>query len=394
MTPIPGDVFNLAVGQPSRDLIPVHELHETMTESLQFVDDPLLFQYPSVEGALSMRRDLSHFLFTSGRYPSNLSPGNLRITYGNSHAIPLAIQALTQPGDNVIVENPTYFLSSKFFSECHVTVHGCTAHAGLDMDEFVSIARKVKPKLVYVNPIHHNPSGTCLSTLARERLLHLSVELGFYILSDEPYVLLSFNQTVNESETSLATTAQRVLPNSYDRLICFGSFSKIIAPGLRCGWINSSNQLLNLISQSGSLVSGGSPAPILVESIRRFITSGRLITHLDFLCEQLQARRDALILSLTTHLGDEVSFHHPTGGYFVYVTFERLGSTINLQEYIAKHSHNSLKFLPAQLCCASAKRDGPYISNAIRLSFSFYNPKELDEAIRELAKFYYSFIAA
>ena len=382
MTPIPGDQFNLAVGQPGKDLIPTEKLNCALKFAVESCIDPLIYQYPSVGGPVSMRTDLVKLLVSTGRYPTSLSPEELRITYGNSHGLSIAIQALTKPGENVIVEDPTYFLSSKFFSECHVNVHPCPAHSGLDIDVFESMARELKPSLVYVNPIHHNPTGTCLSQSSREKLIQLSAELGFVILSDEPYVLLSFSDTIIETETSLATTAERIMPPSYDRLVCFGSFSKIIAPGLRCGWMSGKEPLLRTICASGALVSGGSPPPILVEAIRHLIVSGSLQQHIQFVRDTLKARKDQLVRSLQETFRDNVVFHPPTGGYFVYVHFAHVTNTSLLND---THQHR-LKFLPGEHCSTSPQSADAYMKSCARLAFSFYTPEELHEAIIILAQ--------
>lgn len=376
MTQIPVDKFNLAVGQPSQDLIPIQKLHEAIQSTLTSISDPLIYQYASVEGAMSMRRDLARFLIDSGRYPKSLHPCDLLMTYGNSYGLSVAIKALTRPGDNVLVEDPTYFLCAKLFSECHVKIHGCSVSSGLDMTEFESLARTLKPSLVYVNPVHHNPTGTCMQVSSRARLIQLSQELNFYILSDEPYVLLSFNETVEESETSLATTAERIMPPSYKQLVCLGSFSKIMAPGLRCGWMSGHEDVLKVIAESGALVSGGGPPPVLVEAIRNMITSGQLEQHIDFLCRQLELRKNSLVDSLKAQFNDDVLFHTPSGGYFVYVYFPSL-NTAQFQECIS----DRLSFLPGVLCSAVNTTSSDSLESSARLAFSFYSPSELQEAV-------------
>jgi len=392
MTQVSDDSYNLAVGQPGLDLIPANALNAIIQSIVSTSINPLLYQYPSVEGPVSFRRDLASFLKGTCRYSSTLTPENIRITYGNSHAISLAVQALTTPGDNVIVEEPTYYLSGSILNQSHVKIHGCPATSGLDMVQFEFMARTLKPSLVYVNPIHHNPTGSCLSTSAREVLLRLSQEVPFYILSDEPYVLLSFRDEVDEPDTSLSTTASRIMPPSYDRLICLGSFSKIMAPGLRCGWMSSAQSTLDKIYRNGALVSGGSPSPILVESIRKYIVSGCLEKHIGLIRHELQARADKLVRTLREQFDGDIHFHIPTGGYFVYVTFNRIKDTVLFRDHIDRAEKVKVRFLPASRCSAVPGPPNSSRADSVRLAFSFYTVDELSEAIILLKECYDSYL--
>lgn len=310
------------------------------------------------------------------------------MTYGNSHAIGLAVQSLTRPGDTIIVEEPTYFLAGKIFQDCRVQMHACGVDpsTGLDVTHLDSMVKSLRPRLVYVNPIHHNPTGTCMPMHARERLIELSNEYGFIIVSDEPYVMLTFSDTVREEECSLGMMAERLFPN-FRNLICCGSFSKMLAPGLRCGWMSGHPSVIDEICRNGALNSGGGPPSIITESITTLIKSGELQRHLAYVRQCLKSRLAALCESLDSEFeADEIEYHKPSGGYFVFLRFRDSSiDSVDLSNFLREKAY-PVRCLPGPLCVAQ-KRDG-HVTQGLRLAFSFYTSDEIRLGIRVLASGY------
>ena len=393
MTTVRDDTLSFIVGQPSEALIPHSLISAALTRTLSCNTDPFIFQYAPAQGPVHVRHQMASFLRDSGQYPVHFDASNLCISFGNSHGLSIAIQSLTSPGDHVIVEDPTYFLIGKILRDASLVIHACPVSEsdGLDMDAFEVMVKTIKPRAVYVNPVHHNPTGTCLSVARRERLLRLSIEHNFIIFSDEPYVLLSFDDpVVSEAHSSLAVTAARICPPAYKNLVCFGTFSKILTPGLRCGWISGHPDVVSRIATNGALNSGGGPSSLIVETIRGLMKSGELEEHIAFLNRELKQRRDAMSAAILSHFPQSaVSFHHPAGGYFLYLRFANL-DTVMFQEYLT-NTGVKIMFLPGSKCSAVESERHP--CHAIRLSFSFYTPAELAEGIIQLAIAFTAFCA-
>jgi DNA-binding transcriptional MocR family regulator len=388
MMNVPASVRNFIVGQPSEALIPHKMLNQAFTQALANNSDPYIFQYASSQGPLRIREDLSKFLSKTGRYPQNLRSDNICISFGNSQGIAAAISSLSKSGEVAIVEDPTYFLIGKILRDAGLVVKTCPVNAstGLDMDSFESLVRESKPRLVYVNPIHQNPTGSRMSIADRERLISLSIQHNFTIISDEPYVFLAFPDTpIDESFSSLGVTADRIASPDYRNLVCFGSFSKILTPGLRCGWISGHPETVSTIAAHGALASGGGPAPFISETVRQIIACNSLDVHIEFLRTELAKRAHAICSTLTSHLASaDVEFEIPNGGYFVFlrVLEPKSFDAREFQSWL-KSEGIDIRFLSSAQC--SVNENQPCMRNGIRLAFSFYTPEEIEEAVGTLA---------
>jgi DNA-binding transcriptional MocR family regulator len=336
---------------------------------------------------------LAVFLRSSGLYPQVISGNNICISFGNSHGIATAITTVSSPGDLVIVEDPTYFLIGTILRDAGLRVMTCPVHprSGMDMAAFESLVTKEKPRLVYVNPIHQNPSGSIMPLASREHLISLSAKHDFTILSDEPYVLLGFSDAIDETFSSLSLTASRITPASFRNLLCFGSFSKILTPGLRCGWISGHEDIIAKIASNGALTSGGGPASFISETIHQIVSSGELDDHIRFLRKELHARMVRLCETVTREFGPLVSFNKPQGGYFVFLTATAEAfDAIQFSKYIEAKGAG-IKILASNQCSVLGPSHAG-MKNGIRLAFSFYTPDEIEEGVCELARNFKSFI--
>jgi 2-aminoadipate transaminase len=256
------------------------------------------------------------------------------------------------------------------------------------MDALEELVREKQPAAVYVNPVHQNPTGSCLSVANRERLLRLSARHGFLVLSDEPYVMLTFSDDIAEPETSLGTTAARILGPDFKNLICFGSFSKILAPGLRCGWVSGHPDILTRIASHGALVSGGGPPSLVSETVRTLVVSGELEAHIRSVRLKLEARRDALCDALATEFEGLGSFTCPTGGYFLFLKLNDCPDTIVFEQYLGDINAN-VSILPGARCSVTPTNSK---NSSMRLAFSFYSPDEIRDGVKILSSAYRNFI--
>ena len=401
MSPITSDVTNFIVGQPGEALIPFELLNKCVSRTVMDNTDPFIYQYPTPNGPLPFRESLSRFLRDSGRFPRKIQAESICTSFGNSSAISLAIQSLSIPGQSVIVEDPTYFLIGDVLRNAHLNILTCRVNeeSGLNVDALRALLSAHRPRFVYVNPIHQNPTGSCMPVADREQLIQLSHAYDFIILSDEPYVLLPFNNSsssIPEEYTSLGVTASRMGGSDYKNLLCFGSFSKILTPGLRCGWITGHPDLIKKITLHGSLQSGGGPAPIIIETIRSMIENGQLNNHIDSLRTWLHARATRMIESIEKYFGpSHVAYHVPAGGYFVLLRFlDSRVDTRDFQKYLDSNGI-SIKFLPGSRCRAIREDNTPAnLRKQLRLAFSFYTPDEIEMGIEKLSIGYFAYLSS
>jgi DNA-binding transcriptional MocR family regulator len=193
-------------------------------------------QPPSTHHYNHHYQDLGHFLTDEYKLP--VAADHLFITGGNSMAISLVARTYVTKGSQddvasrvVFMEDPSYFLAKKIFTDLGIVVKGFPVDDdGLRVDLVeAALTEGARPRLVYIIPSYHNPTGTNLSLERRKRIVELSVKYDFKIISDEPYVLLKFSEVDAPSMMKFDLTGESV--------ICLGSFSKILAPGLRLGWV-------------------------------------------------------------------------------------------------------------------------------------------------------------
>jgi 4-hydroxy-tetrahydrodipicolinate reductase len=241
---------------------------------------------------------------------------------------------------------------------------------GIDVKELEELLKKgIIPKFLYLIPTCHNPTGRTLSMEKRKKIVELSIKYHFLIIADEVYQLLSFPHVT--PPPPMFTFDQQ------DTIIALGSFSKILAPALRLGWIQASEKLLKKIVDSGQLDSSGGINPVISGIVHAAITSGKQQEHLNFAIETLWKRADALMVELKKNLPDGVTFEIPNGGYFVLV---RLPEHMNAAELlpIAQQKHKVM-FLPGSSFSQKMK-------NYLRLSFSWYDFDELELGARRLSE--------
>ena len=167
-----------------------------------------------------------------------------------------------RPNQCAVVEEPTYFLAGKMFADAGLRcVRVPVDSMGMDVDALAEWLKtsEVKPSLVYCIPQHHNPTSVNLDAAREAQLLSLADEHDFIVVYDDPYSLLPFQ----DSPPPPTTNTQL-----HSRLITLGSFSKILSPGLRLGWILSTPENIKRIAEDGALNSGGGPSNVITEGVR------------------------------------------------------------------------------------------------------------------------------
>jgi hypothetical protein len=256
------------------------------------------------------------------RHSSVVLASELLLVAGASHGLDVACAALTKPGDVVVVETPTYFLAADVFADRGlrvVGVAGATCETSTDDSSFDvdALERRLenglRPRLVYVVPTHSNPRSGTMSLEKRKRLLRLARRHDFYVVADEVYHLLSwgkgedappprFREVEREMrleegrEEATGTTSDemddpyfsspaedenknanaQIDEDSVDsRVVSLGSFSKILAPGMRLGWIEAGHGLIRTLADRGYLSSGGSVSPLAASVATAVINAGR-----------------------------------------------------------------------------------------------------------------------
>ena len=270
-------------------------------------------------GNPSFLRALARFL--AKHYARDVDPATLMSTTGGSMGIDLCARAHSAPGDVAVCEAPTFYLAHEMFRERGLNLREVPMEAdGMNLDALERVVRELdgRCKLVYTIPIHHNPTGVSMSQIKRERLAAMARRYNFVVIADEAYQLVNFEG------------AQAYSPMFYEddpddpRIVSVGTFSKLIGPGMKVGWVQAHPALLVPLSEVGFVGSGNNPVIFSSSGLTECLESGAISEHVEFVTREL-ARKSKLLCTELRKIGyDPVQ---PSGGYFVWVRNDRERTT-------------------------------------------------------------------
>jgi 2-aminoadipate transaminase len=360
-------VINFSVGQPSADLLPLRLLASGCERF--FADAaPFDLNYGHRQGDARFRSALATFL--GGAAGSPVDPDSLMLTGGISQALDFACGRLAKAGDVIFVEEPTYPYSLPIFRDHGLEVVGVPVDAGgMDVDELERLLARHRPTLVYTIPAFHNPTGRVLEPARREKLIALSREHGFTILADEVYQLL-YHGAPPPPSFGVQGAAGNVL--------ALGTFSKILAPALRLGWIQTTPALMQRLLASGALLSGGNFNHFTSHLVRKLMESGELAANVAVLRASYTERAQAMDSALRKHLSGVARWEKPGGGYFFWL---ELPEGADAAALAAAASAAGTGFLPGAACSNAGG-----LRHCLRLSFAHYTVPDIHEGIARLRK--------
>ena len=367
--PPPGHI-HFGVGQPSADLLPV-ELLQTAAEGFFAIAQPLELNYGPKQGDIRFRESLADFL--SRHYGATTRPQSLFLTAGNSQALDFVCTEFTRAGETVFVEEPSYFLALQMLRDHGLNVVSIPVdEAGMDIDLLETEIARAKPAMVYTIPSYLNPGGQTMSASRRERLAALSREHGFLIVADEVYQLLSFYEPPPAAFGVLAEQQ-----GDDGNILSLGSFSKILSPALRLGWIQTSSRLMARLLANGTVSSGGAFNHFTSHLVRHAIDLGLQESHLTRLRNTYRGRAEAMDDALHLHLSGLARWRKPQGGYFVWVELAEGTDTHVLRRRAGEYRTG---FQPG-----SAFSSRGQFGNCLRLCFAHYAEPDIREGVARLS---------
>jgi len=365
-TDVPPGFIDLGTGIPSLDLLPMDMLARA-AERYFSARDCRTLQYGAEQGNGLFLAALADFL--SSKFGFSVDASKLLATTGASSALDLLCTLFTQPGDTIMVEEPTYFLALGIFADHHLKVHAIPLDGeGLDVDVMEKLLPEVKPKFVYTIPTFHNPASTTLSAKRREKLVNLAQEYDFLVIADEVYHFLAYNEVPPQPFA--------MFTNQVEQVISINSFSKILAPGLRLGWIQAHPKMISRLLKCGLLESGGGLNPFTSAIVSYLIESGDLAENIRILQNTFRLRLEAMASALDLYL-PEAKYLQPQGGYYFWVRMPEK-DTLQMRKLIRQ---KSVDFRPGSLFSSQKG-----LNDYIRLSISYHEPEQIEEGIQLIAK--------
>lgn len=361
----PVGTINFGIGQPSADLLPV-DLVKTASQSFFDEAQPFELNYGVTQGDARFLQSLAGFLTSS--YGAPATSDQLIVTGGNSQGLDLVSVVFANPGDTVFVEEPSYFLAFQIFRDHGLNIVGIPVDDdGLSVDALQEALKSHKPAFLYTIPSYHNPGGQSTTEDRRRRIVELADEYDFLIVADEVYQLLYYYDKPPAAYGTMSAS---------ERVLSLGSFSKILAPGLRLGWIQTSERLLGQIKAHGFINSGGSINHISSLIVRKAIDNGSLETHIESLRHSYRSRVEAMDTALHEHFDGIAEWTRPDGGYFFWLRFDESVDTAPLRE--------KARAVQAGFQGGTVFSSQGQLRNYLRLSFAHYGEDDIREGIARL----------
>ncbi len=358
------DVISFAGGMPNNDLFPVAEVDDIILNMEPDIKK-VAFQYGPTSGYPPLLETLKEYLKSKGL---PVETHNLMITTGSLQAINILGMEFIDPGDLVLTENPSFIGGIAVFKAFQANIKGVPLqHDGLDLDILAQILETEQPKMLYVIPNFHNPAGIIYSKEKRIKLLELLKGKNILLLEDDAYNELYFSEKSKE-----LTTPLMAMNHDDVTMVYTGSFSKILGPGFRLGWMLAPPD----IYEKAQIIKQGIDAcsPNFTQVIaNEFIKKGYLEQYLNRIRKEYAERKNLMQEALKKHMPEDVKWTEPGGGFYFWL---KLPEGIDATEILKDSIDKGAVFVTGKTFDPEGQRN-----NYFRLAFSNMDKKDIDKGI-------------
>lgn len=362
--------ISLAEELPAEELFPMHSLAEAATSVL--TADPEALQYGEAEGYRPLREWLSRDL--AKRKGLSVQAGNILLTTGTQQAIDLLVRVYVEPGDAVLVENPTSpGLLQVLRLQGAEIVPVPRDSSGMLPDRLAPLIRKHRPKLLMAAPNFTNPTGVMWSLERRTQVLELCVQHGLIIVEDDSYGDLYFGAAGGQDRKQ----REQRLPSLFsleekqgEHVLYVGSFSKTVAPALRTGWAAGSSQVIEMMTAVKQMADWQS-SMLNQRMLHHLLESNhfKLEDHIEMLNREYATRLKLMVELLKRSAWKDAKYEVPSGGMFLWV---ELPPGLNGDALLRAALMKGAAFLPGSMCSAGGEN-----AECIRLNFTHPGRDEL-----------------
>jgi 2-aminoadipate transaminase len=352
------DTISFARGAPSTDILPADAVREAAARALES-DWERALSYGKGEGHLGLCEWIAE--------RHGIEPAQVMVTNGSLEAGAMLFEHLLEPGDRVIVEQPSYDRTLLLLGRLGVELVPVPLEDdGLEVAALEAALGEGPVKLAHLIPNFHNPAGCTLSASKRERVLALAEQHEFWVFEDDPYRELPFEQAPPPTMLS-ADRSGRVIHSS--------SFSKTVSPGVRVGYLaGPEEEIRKLVKRANETYI--SPNMLAESIVWELCVSGALDRNIEFVRGALQERRDALVAALEQQI-PEADFVVPGGGYFLWLT---LGGDVDTADLLTAATEEDVSFIAGPDFMLEGGRD------SLRLSFAPVPADRIGEGVGRIAK--------
>jgi 2-aminoadipate transaminase len=358
------EVINFAGGLPAPELFDADGIADAYRAVL--AEQPArALQYALTEGEPALRTALAARTTARGLATG---PDDLLVTTGSQQALSLLAAALVEPGDTVLVESPCYLAALQAFGLAGARIVAVPGDAdGVDPQALAELVVSERPKLLYTVPTFQNPTGRTMPAARRAEVAAVAARHGLWIVEDDPYGELRFE---GERVPWIAAHAEAA-----DRVVLLGSFSKVMAPGLRLGWLRAPEGLRRACAVAKQAADLHTPT-VNQLAAARYLADRDLDAHVARVAGVYRERRDAMLAGLPDALPAGAVWNRPEGGMFLWVRLPEAYDTAALLPRVVAHD---VAYVPG----APFYADAPDRST-LRLCFVTQTPAEIREGLRRL----------
>jgi len=364
-------MLSLAPGVPFPESYPAEKI-EGIVGSLVKDEPRAIFPYGHPQGSLRCREAVAYRMEKRG--VAGVSPDNISMTSGSTAAMDMIIRMVMDPGDTMIIEAPTFMgcldsIKNWGFNLVEVPIDEDGIRTDVLRDTLVRLKRDgVRPKMLYLMSNYHNPAGIMLSQERRRELLRIAEEFDMFIAEDDAYSELLYDAEKDQTPVKAYDTTGNVF--------YLGSFSKLVAPGLRVGWAVVPDELIETWNICRPMLDVGSPL-LNQEIIAELHRDDWLDGHIEELIGKYRSRRDAMISALEEHMPEGCSWTPAHGGFYVWVTTPEGIDNDKLLETAIK---NGIVYFTGKFFYLDHKNHGHF-----RLCFSWPDEEVIVEGVKRIA---------
>ncbi len=364
------EIISFAGGLPSPEAFPISDVQNICQKVLE-EDGRTALQYCATEGITKLREALAKRMVD--KEGMDVTAKNILITTGSQQGLDLIGKTFLNTGDTVIVGAPTYLGGTNAFNTYRAKMEGIKLdgegmHPDLLADKLRSLnLHGSNPKLLYIIPSFQNPSGVTLPESRRKKILDIAHEYDVLILEDNPYSELRYD---GESIRSIYSMDKE------NRTIYLGTFSKVLAPGLRVAWTVAPQELMNkliITKQAADLCTSTFAQYMAYE----YLAQGLMDTHIEKIKDIYRIKRDTMLASLDKYFPPGTTWTKPEGGMFIWA---KLPEEIDTGLMIERAIENKVAYVIG--AAFHADRSG---KNCMRLNYTYASLDKIDEGIKKLA---------
>ncbi|MGC8995355.1 MAG: PLP-dependent aminotransferase family protein [Thermoplasmata archaeon] len=365
------DVISFGGGMPNPISFPIDNIKEIINNILDNYGTKAL-QYGTTEGLSELREQIAKRM--KDKFSININPANIITLNGSQSGLYMVSKVFLNKGDYVVSEAPTYVGAiSAFNAQAPSWITVELKDDGMDLNELESkvkraIEEKKIPKFVYVIPTFQNPAGLTWSEEKRKHLLEIASKYDLIIFEDDPYSEIRFS-------------GNHVKPIKYfddeERVIYMGTFSKVLSPGIRLGWVTANDAIIRkiaLLKQGVDLCTNVFSQYIALE----YLKNGMIDKQIPKIVELYRKKRDLMLKSLEENMPEGVTWTRPDGGMFLWVTVDY---DIDTEKLLKKALENKVAYVVGTAFYPDGRG-----RNSMRLNFTYSKDEDIITGISRLGK--------